>query len=280
MAESIGDGKGLQGDTMFFVSRTLINLALIGVLLASCSSPAGLAPSTTQIVESTTTTIPPETTTTGAAADPYEGFSALDLPEDVSLVAMAKGELDVYSEPGHPEPFTTLPSTTILGTVTVVTVLEGPTDGWARVMLPVRPNGTEGWIATDGLDLFVVEGRLVVDLSDRQLSYYKGGQEIITSVVAIGTDRNPTPTGKFYVTDNVTLSNPASPWGPHAFGLSGRSDSITEYNGGDGIIGIHGTNRPGSIGNAASLGCVRLPNEVITQLHEMIAIGTPVEIRA
>ncbi|HEY6627827.1 MAG TPA: L,D-transpeptidase, partial [Acidimicrobiia bacterium] len=74
--------------------------------------------------------------------------------------------------------------------------------------------------------------------------------------------------------------NPDSAWGPHAFGLSARSETITEYNGGDGIIGIHGTNRPGSIGNAASLGCVRVPNEMITKLHGMVPIGTPVTITA
>jgi lipoprotein-anchoring transpeptidase ErfK/SrfK len=76
------------------------------------------------------------------------------------------------------------------------------------------------------------------------------------------------------------MVDPNSPWGPHALGLSGRSDSISEYNGGDGIIGIHGTNRPASIGEAASLGCVRLPNDVITLIHQMVPIGTPVEIRA
>jgi lipoprotein-anchoring transpeptidase ErfK/SrfK len=55
---------------------------------------------------------------------------------------------------------------------------------------------------------------------------------------------------------------------------------VTEFNGGDGIVGIHGTNRPSSIGNAASLGCIRLPNEMIARLHAMVPIGTPVEIRA
>src|SRR5690606_7282007 len=89
---------------------------------------------------------------------------------------------------------------------------------------------------------------------------------------------NPTPTGFFFVTDNVTLANPNSAWGPHALGLSARSETITEFNGGDGIVGIHGTNRPESIGEAASLGCVRVPNEVIVKLHEMIQIGTPVPI--
>jgi lipoprotein-anchoring transpeptidase ErfK/SrfK len=126
--------------------------------------------------------------------------------------------------------------------------------------------------------LYIVHGELVVDLSERSLSYYEDGEEVLSTTVAVGSPRNPTPTGSFFVTDNVTLADPDSPWGPHALGLSARSDTITEYNGGDGIIGIHGTNKPGSIGNAASLGCVRVPNDVITRLHELIAVGTPVEI--
>jgi lipoprotein-anchoring transpeptidase ErfK/SrfK len=147
-------------------------------------------------------------------------------------------------------------------------------------MLPVRPNDVTGWVDTSELSLYVVDGKLVVDLSERSLTYFEDGEEVVETTVAIGTDRNPTPTGSFYVTDNVTLADPNSPWGPHAFGLSARSDTITEYNGGDGIIGIHGTNRPSSIGQAASLGCIRLPNDVITRLHELVAIGTPVEIVA
>jgi lipoprotein-anchoring transpeptidase ErfK/SrfK len=126
----------------------------------------------------------------------------------------------------------------------------------------------------------VVEGKVIVDLSDRTLSYYVDEEEILSTTVAVGTGGNPTPTGSFFVTDNVTLANPNSVWGPHALGLSARSDTITEFNGGDGIVGIHGTNRPESIGEAASLGCVRVPNEVIIQLHEMIQVGTPVHITA
>jgi lipoprotein-anchoring transpeptidase ErfK/SrfK len=100
------------------------------------------------------------------------------------------------------------------------------------------------------------------------------------TTVAVGSSHDPTPTGSFFITDTVTLADPNSPWGPHAFGLSARSETISEYNGGDGIIGIHGTDQPGSIGNAASLGCVRVPNDVITELHDVIPIGTPVEINA
>lgn len=261
--------------------RTTALFALLTLVATSCAASASVATTTTTPPPTTTTTtVVPETTTTTAPAPNYPGFDARFLPEDTTLVAMADGDLEVYETPGAETAFTTLPGTTILGTVTVLTVVEGPVDGWARVMLPIRPNGSQGWIETDNLDLFVVSGRIVVDLSDRALTYYRGGEEVLTTTVAVGTDRNPTPTGHFFVTDNVTLADPGSPWGPHALGLSGRSDTITEYNGGDGIIGIHGTNRPDSIGRAASLGCVRLPNEVITAMHRLVAIGTPVEIRA
>jgi hypothetical protein len=258
--------------------RFATTLALLLVLTACGPGAASEEPATT--IPPTTTTMEPTTTTTTVAPVYFDGLDASALPADTTLVALSRGELEVYAEPGDAEVMMTLPDTTILGTATVVTVIGSPEDGWLRVMLPVRPNGSEGWVAERDVDLFMVEGRMVIDLSDRRLTFYRDGEEVMSSSVAIGTSRNPTPTGQFYVTDNVTLSDPTSPWGPHALGLSGRSDTITEYNGGDGIIGIHGTNRPGSIGNAASLGCVRLPNDVITALHEHIAIGTPVEIRA
>ena len=229
-------------------------------------------PTTTTTVATTTTTVPTTTTTTLLTAE--------SLPEGTSLVLKAQGQVEVFASPGDPEPIRVLEARTILDTPTVVTVLEGPLDGWARVMLPGRPNGSEGWVESDRFTKYVVDGSVVVDLSDRILTYYERAEEILSTTVAIGTEGNPTPTGSFFVTDNVTLANPASVWGPHALGLSARSDTITEFNGGDGIVGIHGTNRPASIGQAASLGCVRVPNEVITRLHELVEVGIPVEIRA
>lgn len=209
----------------------------------------------------------------------WEGFAA-SLENHRSLAAMAQGETEVFAHPGDTDPMMTMPATTILGTVTVLAVVGEPSDGWAEVMLPIRPNGSTGWLRTEDVKLFVVEGSVTVDLSEKELVYHLNGEEVIRASVAIGTNQNPTPTGSFFVTDSVTLSNPSSPWGSHALGLSARSDTITEFNGGDGIIGIHGTNRPSSIGSAASLGCVRLPNEVISMLHQLAPIGTPVEIRA
>lgn len=46
---------------------------------------------------------------------------------------------------------------------------------------------------------------------------------------------------------------------------------------GDGYA-LHGTNRPETVGRAVSHGCVRLRNEDIAKLYEMVPVGTPVYI--
>ncbi|MGH8872600.1 MAG: L,D-transpeptidase [Acidimicrobiia bacterium] len=257
-------------------------LALVLCLGGVACGRDGADPAPVDTTTPISTTAPvhaPTTSTSAATTTAPPVFDVESLPPGASLVLGARESVPVFTDPGGTEPYRVLESTTLLGTTTVLIVLEGPANGWAKVMLPGRPNGSEGWVRSDGMVLFVVEGRLVVDLSDRTLVYFEGEEEVLSTEVAVGSGRNPTPAGSFFVTDNVTMADPGSPWGPHALGLSARSETITEFNGGDGIIGIHGTNNPGSIGEAASLGCVRVPNEVITLLHELVRIGTPVEIR-
>jgi hypothetical protein len=196
-----------------------------------------------------------------------------------TLVALITKDIEVYRQPGDERPFMTQKAVTVIGNTTVLAAVGEPVDGWVEVMLPVRPNGSTGWVRVDDVHFYVAGGHIVVDLSDRELVYYHDGVEMLRVTVAIGTARNPTPTGHFFVTDNVALRSSGGPFGPYALALSGRSNTITEFNGGDGIIGIHGTNRPETIGTAASLGCVRLRNDMMTLLHELVPIGTPVEIR-
>jgi len=264
--------------------RALLTLAL-ALFLAACGDRVEVAPIVTPNVAPPTTLSQEPVATTEplprAELQPaFGGLSTATLPANTTLVGMTVGDTVVYETRTSAEPMVTIPHTTILGTVTVLEVVAGPSDGWARVRLPVRPNGSEGWVRADDLMLYVVDSRVEIDLSDRTLTYYESGEEVLTTTVAIGSQRNPTPVGEFFVTDKVTLADPGSPWGPQAIGISARSETIMEYNGGDGIIGVHGTNRPGSIGNAASLGCVRVSNDVITTLHEMVPIGTPVKISA
>ncbi len=119
-----------------------------------------------------------------------------------------------------------------------------------------------------------------VSLSDHVMRVTRDGQVAVETPVAIGTDATPTPTGRFYVTDVIDTGKPDGAYGPFALGLSAHSDVLDQFAGGDGQIGIHGTNQPDSIGTSASHGCVRVPNEVITALAGNIPLGTPVTITA
>jgi hypothetical protein len=42
--------------------------------------------------------------------------------------------------------------------------------------------------------------------------------------------------------------------------------------------GIHGTNMPNSIGRAASHGCIRMRNQDVEELFELVQVGDPVEL--
>ena len=98
--------------------------------------------------------------------------------------------------------------------------------------------------------------------------------------VAVGTSDTPSPGGTYYLKELLRPSNPDGAYGVYAYGLSGYSNELTSFNCGDGVIGIHGTNDPSSIGTDVSHGCIRLTNEAITRMVDEIGLplGTPVEI--
>ena len=55
---------------------------------------------------------------------------------------------------------------------------------------------------------------------------------------------------------------------------------LTSFAGGDGVIGIHGTNDPSTLGKDVSHGCIRMSNSGITKLAKILPLGVPVQITA
>ncbi len=149
---------------------------------------------------------------------------------------------------------------------------------WLEVLLPVRPNGTTGWVRVQDMTRLTVHNRLVVELSTNTMIIETEGKEVYREKVSTGTGGTPTPTGLFFVRELVTSDKSDGPYGPFAYGLSGYSDKLNSFDGGEGAIGIHGTNNPKALGTAVSFGCVRLSNESLLRLIEFLPLGTPVEI--
>ena len=152
------------------------------------------------------------------------------------------------------------------------------TGDWIEVLLPIRPNGSRGWIQLSLVELRENPYRIEIDISDHQLTIFKDNELFDEATVAIGTGETPTPVGRFYTTDLFKVPIENSVYGPYAYGLSGFSDVLTTFEGGEAIIGLHGTNDPRSLGTEVSHGCVRMPNELITKLADILPLGTPVLI--
>ncbi|PWI58424.1 hypothetical protein BM613_03660 [Sulfoacidibacillus thermotolerans] len=107
---------------------------------------------------------------------------------------------------------------------------------------------------------------LHIELSKRILVVYVNHTPYKTYPVALGKPETPTPIGNWLIT------NKSKDWGG-GFGTRWLGLNVPW-----GIYGIHGTNRPSSIGNYASNGCIRMHNHDIEELYNFVHVGVPVFI--
>jgi lipoprotein-anchoring transpeptidase ErfK/SrfK len=150
------------------------------------------------------------------------------------------------------------------------------TDGqlWYRLSLPMRPNGTTGWVSARQLDLHHVATRILVDIAKRRMQVLRGNKVLYTTTVAVGRPGMETPTGHYYV---QVRFHPDDPFlGVFAFETSAYS-KLSEWPGG-GVVGIHGTSAPQLLGQAVSHGCVRMSNQAALVLKNLVPLGTPITI--
>jgi lipoprotein-anchoring transpeptidase ErfK/SrfK len=167
------------------------------------------------------------------------------------------------------------------GTVVLITrrtVVEGVP--WVEVLLPKRPNGTRGWIPQDVLKVSRTRVRVAIDLSERRLRVFRAGKRVMDARIAIGKPGTPTPVGRsFAIAERVDTNTPGGFLGPIVLPLTGFSETLNEFAGGDGRVAIHGTSLPALIGTRASHGCMRMYNADIRRLARLARPGTPVAIR-
>jgi lipoprotein-anchoring transpeptidase ErfK/SrfK len=121
--------------------------------------------------------------------------------------------------------------------------------------------------------------RIVVSIPDRKLALLENGHLIRIYSVAVGAPQSPSPSGEFQIVQRlenptyfhpgvVIAPGPANPIGTRWIGLNVKG------------FGIHGTNRPGSIGKNASHGCVRLRNRDMEDLFARVRVGDRVSLLA
>jgi lipoprotein-anchoring transpeptidase ErfK/SrfK len=147
---------------------------------------------------------------------------------------------------------------------------------WLNISVPMRPNGTTGWIPAGTVSLKPIQNRIVVNRGQRFIEVYRGDRRLLHAKVAVGAPGRETPLGEFYVTARFVPDDPFL--GVFALETSAYS-RLTEWPGG-GVVGIHGTSKPWLLGQAVSHGCVRVSNATALALKRLAPVGTPISIVA
>jgi len=121
------------------------------------------------------------------------------------------------------------------------------------------------------------ERRIVVSVADRKLALLEGERVVKIYDIAVGAPGSPSPNGDYRIAQRLkdpTYYHPGvvigpgknNPLGPRWIGLDVKG------------FGIHGTNRPESIGKNASHGCIRLRNSDIEDLFARVQVGDRVSL--
>jgi lipoprotein-anchoring transpeptidase ErfK/SrfK len=256
---------------MFRHVRLTAGGLLLMLAVAACSggSPAARpAPSGSQPAASSTAPASPSST---APATPVPTAFTGPMAADVVVP-----EIALHASPGGAVvKKLTNPTPEQMPLVLLVTDRNGD---WLQVQAPMRPNDNRSWISAADVTVRPTPYKIEVALAAHRLTVRRGAATVLEAPVAIGTPDNPTPTGSFYI-DAAVSPDPNGPYGARELSVAGFSDTIKSGAGG-GQIAIHGTNAPTLIGQNASHGCVRMLNADVIKLHELVPVGTPVEISA
>ncbi|SMD08201.1 Copper amine oxidase N-terminal domain-containing protein [Sporomusa malonica] len=137
--------------------------------------------------------------------------------------------------------------------------------------MPILPDGAQAEAQEN-------KNQIIVNIPSRTLELYKDNTLIKEYQIAIGKPSTPTPTGEFTIIEKEV--DPA--WYPPGKGYvvpSGPSNPLGyRWMGIGSMYGIHGTNAPWSIGLAVSNGCMRMQEEDVEELFELVNSDTLVKV--
>jgi hypothetical protein len=150
---------------------------------------------------------------------------------------------------------------------------------WLEVRLPIRPNTAAGWVNSNFVTMSATEWRVVVHTAVRWVDVYRSGRKVRGFAAVVGKGSTPTPHGLFAVWEKIPEPDVHGFLGPWALHLTAHSNVLFNFGGGPGRVAIHG--RDGAslldpLGTADSHGCVRVLNQNVIWLAEVLNPGDPV----
>jgi hypothetical protein len=184
----------------------------------------------------------------------------------------------LYREPGGRKRLR-ITAKTEWGSPRVLGVVE-QRGGWLGVQAAELRNREVAWVRRREARVDCVNWSLHADLSKRMLFVRRDGRTVRKMRIAIGRPSNPTPKGRFTVTDKLRVNDPDSPYGCCVLALSGHQTNLPAYWPGGDRLAVHATSDESTIGDPVSLGCMRTASGRARWLIETVPLGSPMFIRA
>jgi len=154
------------------------------------------------------------------------------------------------------------------------------TGAWAKVQVPVRPNGSTTWVQTAFFTQESHDYHITIDVSEALVSVYKGEQLLMDQVAVLGRETRPTPLVRTYLDEKIPGASVSPAFGDWILSVAAHSEVLGTFNGNMPKTAIHGTDQPELMGQYVSSGCIRVPNEIISFIAEAVPLGAIVDIVA
>jgi hypothetical protein len=183
------------------------------------------------------------------------------------------------SKPGGPV-VATIGARTEFGSRRVLAVAQ-KRGRWLGVLATERPNGKLGWVdaRSGALDRGRTKISLRADLSRRRIELRVGRKVVKRLKVAVGRPGSSTPTGRFSITDKMSGGRYGAYYGCCILALSGHQPNLPPGWRGGNRLAIHGTDKPGTIGAAASAGCLRGGDDDLRVLMRRVPVGAQIVVK-
>jgi lipoprotein-anchoring transpeptidase ErfK/SrfK len=224
----------------------------------------------------------PSLATETEPTSPSDGATTT-VPTPPAKVAQAKAEsIDLFDDADATTPSgeITAAEATSAPDIPIVFLVKDQEGRRLEVYLPTAPSGSTAWVSSADVTVSSVTFRVEVSLSGRRVRVFDGNETVLDEPASIGRSDRPEPGVVYYLKELLQPPDDDGPYGTYAYGLSGFSTDLTSFDDGSGIIGIHGTDDPDSVGTDVRTGSIGLTNDVMARLVDDIGLplGTPVEI--
>jgi len=279
----VGSACGGETSLTDVSSDTVESASEVSVDDSPVSTPL---PTATPLVQPTPT--PPATPTPFPTPTPDPGAQ---WEQDVVTAKSTTDFVPVYDAPGGTEydlryeylngdtvAYPLLNPTYFGGDLALLVVEGEPDDDFVKVSLPIRPSGATAWVRTNLFDWSTNRVHVEINVGTNTVTVWDGDELIITTAAVTGSSNRPTPKLTTYVDEKIRGLNSA--YGPWMLSLAAFSESLNVFGANNGLpkLAVHGTNQPQLMGQYASNGCIRVPNDVIEILADKVPVGARVDI--